>query len=417
MDAPLGLIPLKLGSLQVTPGIFMNLAMVLPIAWAFRDGAKIVAPKIIIYAWFPFLAWVTIEAMRSPAPVEAIKVLFNYLTYMCALYFGYKVSLTGRGIELTSKILVYSAIIPIVLTPLQMIVVPYAEHTRAASTFTHPNTFAFFLMISISYSFFALLYPRFEVGVGKRALKFVFFFGMLSLVLTQTRSAMLAVTLFIAITTALLRPKLLPFMLIFGLLLFALPPVHDRFFEVFTGSHEAVDVDTAAAIANGKMSGTLALDSYEWRKLIWSSAWQWIIRSPLMGYGLESFGPLSPQFFPLSNGFDAAHNIYVQLMFELGFIGLCLYLIIFGGLFVHISRIYKRYRPQAILLGGVVLEYLLCAYSDNLLYYLSVNWYFWFLIGAFLTPRRSLKRLPTKRRMLARMTMHPKLSFQSRGVD
>jgi hypothetical protein len=41
----------------------------------------------------------------------------------------------------------------------------------------------------------------------------------------------------------------------------------------------------------------------------------------------------------------------------------------------------KRFFKPNVLLFAYVLSYAMVSFSDNMLYYLAFNWYFWFFIG------------------------------------
>jgi O-antigen ligase len=311
---------------------------------------------------------------------------------LSALYWGYRAADVYASRNIVQKIPIYSTIIPIIFTPLQLVFFVYGNSDRAASTFSHPNIFAFYLMVTISYAYFYIINRNVNGVISRRFLAIVVIFGLICLILTQTRSALIGTAIFMFGTTACVRPKLLPAILLAASLSFLVPQVQDRFLEVLSsGVDSGLDINTAAALAEGKLDGGFVLDSYAWRKLMWGSAWDWIILSPVWGYGLESFSILSPQFFPLSTGSGAAHNVYIQLLFETGFVGLILYCFIFFLIILRVWRLAATHRPQAILLFFLVLSYCVSAYSDNMLYYLSVNLYFWFLVGALLVADPALK--------------------------
>jgi O-antigen ligase len=126
------------------------------------------------------------------------------------------------------------------------------------------------------------------------------------------------------------------------------------------------------------------LNSYAWRVLLWRAGMNWMDGLHwLHGYGLESFRFYSPRFFPLP-GQDSwdPHNVYVQLYFETGVLGLTAY----GWLFWRVLRrlwLMAASWAAAVIVIATVLAYILTSWSDNMLYYLSFNWYFWFFAGSF----------------------------------
>ena len=125
-----------------------------------------------------------------------------------------------------------------------------------------------------------------------------------------------------------------------------------------------------------------------WRFRLWESSVDSIKRRPFTGYGLGSFQELSADFFNLEKNGAPAHNAYLELLFETGLIGLLSHLAIyFTVLKVFFSRIWRQTKEKSIeatLLFSYVIGYIFVGVSDNTLYYLSFNWYFWFFVGLIL---------------------------------
>jgi O-antigen ligase len=83
-----------------------------------------------------------------------------------------------------------------------------------------------------------------------------------------------------------------------------------------------------------------------------------------------------------------AHNAYLGILFETGIIGLLSYLFIFFAILKKISLklsiILKKTSFEYAIIFSYVLSYMVSSFSDNMLYYLAFNWYFWFFIGIML---------------------------------
>src|SRR5690606_33911151 len=101
------------------------------------------------------------------------------------------------------------------------------------------------------------------------------------------------------------------------------------------------------------------------------------------GYGVSAFRHYSPGFFSMSGGahFDA-HNVYVQLFFDLGVVGLVAYLALLLGLYRAIRRMAGEDRLGAFVAAALIVQYAIISGSDNMLSYLAYNWYVWFITGA-----------------------------------
>jgi O-antigen ligase len=188
------------------------------------------------------------------------------------------------------------------------------------------------------------------------------------LVATKTRSAWLGCLLLFAVYGMIAdkRVLVLTFALPFCALL--VPAVRERLADLETG--------------NQYVGWVQDVNAYAWRKLLWQKASAYIAQRPLFGYGLYSFPYYSPTFFPLETerGVDA-HNVYIQLLFETGILGLLSYLWIFARKTQILLRYWLLDRPAMAMSTTMLCVYLITCYSDNLLEYVSYGWCYWFTFG------------------------------------
>jgi len=130
--------------------------------------------------------------------------------------------------------------------------------------------------------------------------------------------------------------------------------------------------------------GYAQLNSYEWRKILWQSALDWLMENPseylVLGYGLGSFEHYQPLFFPRGEGVGA-HNALLQIFFEMGILGVLGVLWLFVSLFAKLKVGYSFDKAGAMIMMTLALAYLVASYSDNMLDYLVFQWYFWFIMG------------------------------------
>lgn len=151
------------------------------------------------------------------------------------------------------------------------------------------------------------------------------------------------------------------------------PSIQERVLDIFTGN----DIDSVLD-EGGR------LNSYAWRKVVWLASWDYIINKPYFGHGYNSFSYYFLDFFPLESNteFDA-HNAYVQIAFDMGFLGLLAYLFLFFRILQRLFRFRLFDKPGGAIIIGLICSYIVVSYSDNMLFYLSYNWYFWLILGVF----------------------------------
>ena len=130
---------------------------------------------------------------------------------------------------------------------------------------------------------------------------------------------------------------------------------------------------------------------------MWQSAIDDASDTALYGKGLASFGPNSLVFFPIVNPNHeytskgvGAHNIYVQIYYETGIVGLLFYF----GIFVNLLFRARDARPRdprgAAVVMSVIIAFALESASDNMPDYGVPNLYFWSLLGFVLSDWESL---------------------------
>jgi O-antigen ligase len=152
-----------------------------------------------------------------------------------------------------------------------------------------------------------------------------------------------------------------------------LPPVQERILDAFQNQHQSL---------------TQGMNSFAWRLTLWSDSIPLIMDRPLFGYGLTMFKQSSPLFSKWAQiGGSGAHNVYIELLFETGIIGLVAYLAIYFILIKQVLFYYKhlqgdRQKGVAAMVLVYVIGYLIVCAIDNLQQVLVANWYVWFFIGA-----------------------------------
>jgi O-antigen ligase len=126
------------------------------------------------------------------------------------------------------------------------------------------------------------------------------------------------------------------------------------------------------------------LNSFAWRRKLWQDGLRWMEPTRyLLGYGAQAFPYYTPSFFAAPDiTMVGAHNVYVQWFFDYGVVGFAVLVFLLYTIMANATRL-RRVEPLAAFVVAVTLvAYLICAFSDNMMGYLSFNWYVWFLVGA-----------------------------------
>ena len=237
---------------------------------------------------------------------------------------------------------------------------------RIYSTLENPNVLGqyliFIVMISFGMFYYFKNYAHKTIAFGIMAV------SGLCLVFTQSRGAWLGVILAMGIF-ALLRDRRLVVLGLLGLLaapFIISPEVLQRFLSIG---------DLADTSTNFRLS--ILLGSLDMAQIFWPIG---------IGLGTENFNMIYNLY-----AFSAAralhsHNLYLQLVIDLGIAGLATFLLIAAafikGLFVETSKNPdKHIKTAAAVLSAAMLGYLLQGMTDNIWYNYRVLAFFWLILA------------------------------------
>ncbi|MDE3270648.1 O-antigen ligase family protein [Pseudoalteromonas sp. G4] len=333
-------------------------------------------PKILFFPWVIFSFLTIISSFWSPNFIQSLRSSFWVITYMSVFFIPFFFNDPKKFFVSVLYLIAASFIVPFLSVCLELVTntggIVSGEY-RISSTFSHPNIFAFYLtQVLLSVLALRTLSLRekeniFGSNIGLLLIGVLF----LLIILTQTRSAWAITLILLAVHCSFNERRLIVPALISLLCIAAFPPVTERIVDALTSSETYYDPYAT-------------LNSFEWRLVVWKSAIPWILESFWLGHGFNSFGYYFLDFIQLEeeNSFDA-HNMYVQYIFDLGFIGLASYLILV--IIVSLSLVSgRKIHCCGSLIVTSFFTYSMCGLSDNISFYLSFNWYFWLLIGAYL---------------------------------
>ncbi len=317
--------------------------------------------------WLIFLFICFCAIFYSPQPAQAARLFMAFMTFMCMGALPFLLLEDAKEKFSWLKILLFSSILPVILGNIQVV----QGIKRISGAFTHPNIFAFYLMLMIVISFYLL--KSSQSGLSrflKRVLRVYLLNLLVLLVFTETRNAWIALWMIFFIYGLMAERKYLFWMLALTPLALLVPTVQDRILEVVQGT-----------TSNGD-----GQNSWDWRVILWQDSLIWIYRNPIFGYGLRSFVYFAPLISPIAYDRNmGAHNTYIEIAFEMGIVGLLAFL----GIYLSCVTLFLRRafaQPlgmnwEAILFFAYTVSYLITCYADNMNYYLVFNWYSWFFIG------------------------------------
>jgi O-antigen ligase len=373
-DRLLELSPINIAGHDVTYGVVLNIVLIsAAITNMFRIRRCV--PSGLRSLWLPFLVVCTVAVLYSPVQIDSIRRLSIYVSYYFIFLLSFVVVRSERDVLFLLKLVVFGSVLPVLyglFETLSGIDWFFDDDSRIQSTFSHPNMFAFYLLAVCGVILFLTATERIRITGGLRLLLTLYLIPVLIvLIMTKTRSAWIGCfVLFFAYGLACDR-RVLVAVLVAVPVAFAIPAVSERIMNLMSD--------------NDYIGGPgLVLNSYAWRKLMWEGAFVYIWQQPIFGYGLHSFGFYSVEFFPgdfPGRWGPGAHNDYIQILFETGLVGLIAFLWIFWRCFTWLVTRWRFDRRGVLAAATIMMAYLICSYSDNLLEYLPYQWEFWFPFG------------------------------------
>lgn len=360
----------KMGVLGL--GAVLNLIVII-MALNIYPRLSQLSKKLLMKSWFIFIAILFISTILSSDILGSFRFSINIIVEAALFIIG--ISLIKNEIDYGKwlRIVFLSSVVPIGYAILEKLLGNAqfygSEGFRLQGVFFHPNVLGFYAVLMISV---CLLIIKIKIKVFNRivintiALYILIIFTVL--LFTKTRSAWIGCFVFMFLYGAFFEKKYLVYMSIFIALALCVPEVQDRLSNVSEGE---------AVWGHGQ------LNSYSWRQLIWHDGLSWMQPSKyIFGYGLDSFKANSEKFFTLYSGqLMGAHNIYVELFFEVGALGLFSYIFISFTLIKHLLKGYNLDSLVSFITIALIVEYAVFSYSDNMFGYLSFNWIFWFILG------------------------------------
>lgn len=335
--------------------------------------------------FWPLAALLVISAFSltySIAPAETVEETIRlagfFLLYLVAVH----VITTPERFHRFAFGLGWSMVVPALLGTYQFVThtgQTFSDGTnRVFGTFAHPNVFAFFLLLGLSF-FLALFIQH---ARRRHAVPFLLLVWLAALlVLTGTRGAWVGLGLVLLTLGAVRFRRQLAVTAVIVAVGLAISPMLLSIASRYTN----VDVNHLPVIG-GVVERITNKSSYQWRLDLWREMGPKFLHRPLLGYGLGSFPILRQyQVFDFFQGVGA-HNDYFRLAIETGAVGLLIFLSLLVAIVRALIRAYRRapVDSQVIVLAmaGFVLAYAFMSFFDNLLQATAAMWAFWLALGA-----------------------------------
>lgn len=276
---------------------------------------------------------------------------------------------SDRDIRKMVWILLLSSLVPLAVGLIQICsnfslsAFTFEPSFRVSATLTHPNAYAFYLVMITVLSMSVYLQENSEAN--KLLLRLLIPLLMFSLLFTYTRGAWIGLVIAVFALGVLKKRKLLILtpLAVYGMILI-FPVIFHRF----------------ESILNPDL---FRYDSLAWRLRLWGASFPYFLSHPFLGNGLGTFQLVA---FQVDDWFAAAHNDYLRMLVETGLVGFSGYII----LVVSLARLgIKACRRAAdsfqrqVSLGflSFLIAYLAMSVADNLFNHGGIQWYLWAYAG------------------------------------
>ena len=326
----------------------------------------------IVICFVIFLSILFISYLRSPYPKESSRVFFRILRFFF-LYFAAWDFFHGNekrmgrffwGLMIIAGFTflngIFQGIFGFDILRHKTI---SADDTlrRLCGSFVHPNDFAAYLITVLPLTF--LFLSKSLTRVKRIILIILCVLGLYCLLRTSSRSGWIGFAVGMLIFFFYYNKKLVLLVPVAGLALVLLVPHGlERTANLFKNEHNTV-----------------------WeRKQLWKGTWEMVKVHPVLGFGLNTYSRVFPQYKPAEYpDLRYTHNSYLQMLSEIGFVGLLSFLsIIVAVLSAVLSRFKQKIKnePQGLILLGLFAGYigfLVQATFDTNFFSLVLTTHFW----------------------------------------
>ncbi len=325
----------------------------------------------LLIPWILFLSITFINIFTSFDFLISSKEWIRLLSIFSLYILGYLIIKTKKDLVSLVKIIILSTLVPSLFALFQCYTqtgmsIPFEGiYNRIYGTFTHPNLFAYYLIMPIFLSITVLITEN-KKSISNLLLSIYLLFLFYLLILTYTRGAWLAFIISILIIT-LIRSRILSVLIVI----------------IFFSSYTIINP------INTRINDLIRNDPYgsiQWRIDLWEDSLKYSKQNFIIGYGTGTANELILKNRGEKFGSTDSHNDYLKILLENGIIGLFLYLNLIIALIKNLFTKYKLLlKPKIKIFILVIFSISISIYSmsavDNIIRNTALQWSFWIIIG------------------------------------
>ncbi|MFW5885156.1 MAG: O-antigen ligase family protein [Patescibacteria group bacterium] len=330
--------------------------------------------------WFLYLTVIAASIFFSIEKITSFYELLRLISILSIFSLSFAISYIQKSPRIIFQAVLASSIIPLLSGFYQFLTQSGISQTvglesRIFGTFSHPNSYAAFLLIVFALSLYFFFYHRNDKEKNKQEKNkyiqyslitlFVFFL----LLATFSRGAWLALLVFGVILGILKKPRILAYIAI-GILLAVIvfEPVRDRVEDLY----------------NPPITG-----SVYWRLEQWTNMYSLFTERPFTGYGAGTETLVHEREFGFYAGNPYTHNDFLKNALEAGIFGAISYglllLAVLWKLFFNFKNAAEeKTKTLFLILLALFTAEIAFGMSSNILRSTAVQWPLWALIGSAL---------------------------------
>lgn len=311
-----------------------------------------------------FLIYSVLSIIFSEYKIDSSKEIIRLASIFILFISGFIIINSEKKLLYFISFILISALVPFVASLYQIITNDQRYESRIYGTFFHPNPFSFYLLLLLALTTYLVFSTNISYQHYKKLAPWLLIIIALLIFFTQTRSIWFASVLFILLISMFKNYKVFFAVILLGCMLV----VFQAIFEGTTIENRISDI-----LYN-------PFNSLVWRLEIWQDAFNLAREKFIFGYGLNTAAVKLEYLRGTEFGSTELHNDYLKMFFELGIIGLFLYLLIFVFLIRTLFQPQISY-DKKVVFGIFISIIFLISFFDNVLRVSAFQYILWTSLG------------------------------------